>query len=72
MIKLMDGVVTTLLKDGSTAVMNVDSLSSKLKRSWHAAGYPDDSLAEDVALSVELALSDSVAGAAFTPAQIDE
>jgi hypothetical protein len=51
--------------------MNVDSLCDKLKRSWRAAGYPDDSIAEDVAFSVELALSDSGRGEAFTPEEID-
>ncbi|NOY74467.1 MAG: hypothetical protein GXP32_01585 [Kiritimatiellaeota bacterium] len=71
MIKLRDDVVRTLLDDGLTAIMDVESLHARLKRSWRAAGYPDDSLAEDVALSVELALSDSKRGAAFTPGEID-
>jgi hypothetical protein len=71
MIKLRESVVMTLLPDGSTAAMEVDLLQTKLKRSWSAAGYPDDSIAEDVATSVELALSEFGNVEAFTPAEID-
>ncbi len=71
MIKLRENVVMTLLPDGSTAVMEVDLLQTKLKRSWRAAGYPDDSIAEDVAISVELALSEFGHAESFTIAEID-
>ena len=71
MIKLRDNVVSTLLDDGSTAIMDFESLRKRLKRSWKAAGYPDDSIAEDIAFSVELALSESACGSDFTSSEID-
>lgn len=71
MIKLRENIVMTLLPDGSTTAMEVELLKTKLKRSWRAAGYPDDSIAEDVAISVELALSEFAHAESFTTAEID-